>query len=132
MIINTILLCLTDQLMSWYELVDKIGCSWCFRIFYLWFWFIDFNMIVWNCLRGFTPHAVRNIFVYVTPWNIYNCKLMFNCIYLVIWLYGWLEWFEVWLELVVYEFLDVDAEFCGVLWTKLKLWDFRIFPNLSH
>ena len=48
------LLCLTDQLMSWCELINKLECSWCFRVFDLWFWFIDFNMIVWNCLRGFT------------------------------------------------------------------------------
>jgi len=27
MIINTILLCLTDQLMFWFELVDKLECS---------------------------------------------------------------------------------------------------------
>jgi len=33
----------------------------------------------------------------VTPWNIYSYKLMFNCIHLVIWLYGWFEWFEIWL-----------------------------------
>jgi len=44
----------------------------------------------------------------VTPWNITIYKSMFNCIYHVIWLYGWLE-------LVMYEFLDVDAKLCGVL-----------------
>ena len=54
-IINTILFCLTDQLMFWCELVDKHECSWCFRMFDLWFWFIDFNMIVWNCLRVLLP-----------------------------------------------------------------------------
>ena len=51
----------------------------------------------------------------VTPWNITSYKSMFNCIYHVIWLYGWLEWVEVWLELVMCEFLDVDVELCGVL-----------------
>jgi len=51
----------------------------------------------------------------VTPWNIANYKSMFNCIYHVIWLYGWLEWVEVWLELVMCDLLDVDVELYGVL-----------------
>ena len=37
------LLCLTSQLISWCELVDKIECSWCFHVFYLWFWFLWFS-----------------------------------------------------------------------------------------
>ena len=33
MIIIMRLLCLMDQLMPWCELVDKIQCLWCFRVF---------------------------------------------------------------------------------------------------
>ena len=65
MIIITRLLCLKGQLMVWCELVDKIDCSWHF-LFCFWtydFDSFDFDMIMWNCLRGFTPHVVRRIFV---------------------------------------------------------------------
>ena len=48
--------------------------------------------------------------IYVTPWNIISYKSMFNCIYYVIWLYDRLEWVEVFLELVMCEFLDMDVE----------------------
>ena len=53
----------------------------------------------------------------VTPWNIANYKSMFNCIYHVIWLYDWLEWVEVWCELVMCYLLDANVELCGVLLT---------------
>ena len=62
-------MCLTDQLMFWCELVDKLECYWCLRISDLWFWFINFNMIVGNCLRDFTPHVVRNILYKLLYWN---------------------------------------------------------------
>ena len=39
-----------------------------FRVFHLWFWFIDFNIIVWNCLRGFTSHVVRRILYKFLYW----------------------------------------------------------------
>jgi len=54
---------------------------------------------------------------------------MFNYIYHVIWLYGWLEWVEVWLELVICEFLDVDVELCGVLLSKVEIMRFQILPK---
>ena len=50
---------------------------------------------------------------------------MFNCIYCVIWLYDRLEWFEVCLELVMCEFLNMDVELCGVLLSwKYEILDF--------
>ena len=61
---------------------------------------------------------------HVTPWNITNYKSMFNYIYHIIWLYGWLEWVEVWLELVMCEFLDVDVELCGVLLSYVEIMRF--------
>jgi len=30
---------------------------------------MDFNMIVWNCLRGFTLHIVRNILYKLLYWD---------------------------------------------------------------
>jgi len=58
-----------DQLMFGCELVDELEVIWFFRVFDIWFWFIDFNMIVWNFLRGFTPHVVRNILYKLLYWD---------------------------------------------------------------
>ena len=51
----------------------------------------------------------------VTPWNVINYKLMFDCIYCVVWPYDRLEWVELCLELVMCEFRDMNVELCGVL-----------------
>ena len=43
MIMNTILLCSMYQLMSWWELIDKLECSWCLCVWPMilinWFWY---------------------------------------------------------------------------------------------
>ena len=65
MIINIILLCLTDQLMFGCKLVDKLEWSWCFRVFDLWFWFLDFNMIVWIvCFTAFSVYYLPFFFLF--------------------------------------------------------------------
>jgi len=51
--------------MSWCELIDKIECSWCIRFFYTY----DFNIIVWNYLRGFTSHVVIKLLYKFLYWD---------------------------------------------------------------
>ena len=36
---------------------------------YLWFWLIDFGIIMWNYLRGFTPHVVINFLYKLLYWD---------------------------------------------------------------
>jgi len=46
------LLCLTGQLIPWCKLVDKISDLGVFVFFTYDFDSFDFDMIMWNCLRG--------------------------------------------------------------------------------
>ena len=77
-IINTILLCFTYQLMFWRELIDKLECSWCFYVLTY-----DFNIIMWNYLRGFNPHIMINLLYRLLYWDLWNGDS--NCEYAINW-----------------------------------------------
>ena len=79
---------------------------------------------IWLRVKGFDGTCIYSrwarVLVLVCRCNTLkfrNYKLMFNCIYHVIWLYDWLEWVKVWCELVMCHLIDVDVELCGVLLT---------------
>ena len=91
MIINTILLCSTYQLMFWWELIDKLECSWCFYILTY-----DFDIIVWNYLRGFTPHVMINLLYKFLYWDLWNGDS--NCEYAINWTCDeWWNTCELWI-----------------------------------
>ena len=54
---------------------------------------------------------------YVTPKNLTNFKSMFNIFSYVIWLFDWFEWVELLCELAMCDFLDVDVDLYGVVFT---------------
>jgi len=47
-----------------WELSDKFECSWCFYVLTY-----DFDIIVWNYLKGFTPHVVINHLYELLYWD---------------------------------------------------------------
>ena len=44
------------------DVLMRIGWQNGFLLVFLCFWTYDFDIIMWNCLRGFTPHVVRSIY----------------------------------------------------------------------
>ena len=53
-----------DELKLFWELIDKFECSSCFYVLTY-----DFDIIVWNYSRGFTPYVVINLLYGFLYWD---------------------------------------------------------------